>query len=218
MPTRIRHAAFAGSWYPARASACEAEIRGFLEQSPIPRPRTARPVGGILPHAGWAYSGAIACQVIHWLKEAGPPSPDVVTVFGGHLHPASPNVMMPEGVWETPFGGLPVAEELAAEMVGQFPFRLETPERAAPDNTIELQLPFIKYFFPETTLLALGVAPAETAPRIGGALVASARRLGRSLIVLGSTDLTHYGPNYGFTGHGSGAAAVAWVTQESDRP
>jgi hypothetical protein len=217
MKPTLRRAAFAGSWYPARASECEAEIRGFIEKSGIATPRTPRPVGGILPHAGWYYSGAIACNVIHCLKTAGPPAPDVVALFGMHLNPSSPHRMMPTGVWETPFGGLPVAEELAAEMAGQFPFRLESPERAAPDNTIELQLPFIKYFFPEARLLAMGVAPTEAALQIGAALVASAERLGQRLIVIGSTDLTHYGPNYGFAGHGTGAAAVAWVRQENDR-
>ena len=34
---------------------------------------------------------------------------------------------------------------------------------------------------------------------------------------MGSTDLTHYGPNYGFTGHGGGTAAVAWVKEDNDR-
>ncbi len=217
MQPNLRRTAFAGSWYPARASECEAEIWGFIEKSGIAKPCTPRPVGGILPHAGWYYSGAIACNVIHCLKNAGPPSPDVVAVFGMHLHPSSPNLMMPTGVWETPFGGLPVAEELAAEMAGQFPFRLETPERAAPDNTIELQLPFIKYFFPKVQVLAMGVAPTDAAHAIGRGLVETARRLGQQLIVIGSTDLTHYGPNYGSTAHGSGAAAVAWVTQENDR-
>ncbi len=217
MQPKLRRAAFAGSWYPARASECEAEIRGFIDKSGIAKPRHPQPVGGILPHAGWYYSGAIACNVIHCLKNAGTPPPDVVALFGMHLHPSSPNLMMPAGMWETPFGGLPVAEELAAEMAGQFPFRLESPEHAAPDNTIELQLPFIKYFFPEVKILAMGVAPTEAALQIGTALVASARRLGQRLIVLGSTDLTHYGPNYGFSGHGSGRAAVDWVAQENDR-
>ena len=217
MPPTLRRAVFAGSWYPARASECEAEIRGFIEKSRISPPRNPDPVGGILPHAGWYFSGNIACNVIHCLKKAGPPPPDVIVVFGMHLHASSPNIMMPKGAWETPFGDLPVAEDLAAEMVKRFPFRLETPDRCTPDNTVELQLPFIKYFFPEARILALGVPPAETSLRIGTAVVEAAGRLGLRLKVVGSTDLTHYGDNYGFTGHGTGSTAVAWVKQENDR-
>jgi MEMO1 family protein len=217
MQPKLRHAAFAGSWYPARAAECEAEIKGFIEKSRIPLPRNPHPVGGILPHAGWYFSGAIACNVIHCLKKAGTPAPDVIVLFGMHLHSSSPNIMMPKGAWETPFGDLPVAEDVAAEMAKQFPFRLETPDRYTPDNTIELQLPFIKYFFPDVRILALGVPPAEATLRVGKAVVETARRLRLTLKVIGSTDLTHYGPNYGFTGHGGGPSAVSWVRQENDR-
>jgi hypothetical protein len=171
----------------------------------------------LVPHAGWYYSGAIACNVIRCLALAAPPSPDAIVVFGMHLHVASANVMMPKGAWETPFGDLPVAEDLAAEILQSASFRLETPDRNAPDNTIELQLPFIKYLFPRARVLAMGVAPTDAALEIGRTTVAAARRLGLTLKVIGSTDLTHYGSGYGFTGRGTGAAAVAWVTQENDR-
>ena len=41
--------------------------------------------------------------------------------------------------------------------------------------------------------------------------------MGINLKVIGSTDLTHYGINYGFTHKGEGRAAVKWVTEENDR-
>lgn len=217
MRPKLRRAVFAGSWYPARASECEADIQGFIEKSRESSPRNRNPVGGIVPHAGWFFSGRIACHVIHGLKKAELPAPDVVMVFGMHLHSSSPNIMMPKGAWETPFGDLPVAEDLAAEMAKRFPFRLETPEHFTQDNTIELQLPFIKYFFPEARILAMGVPPTDASLQIGRAVVETARGLGLTLKVIGSTDLTHYGTSYGFSGHGTGPSAVAWVRQENDR-
>ena len=44
-----------------------------------------------------------------------------------------------------------------------------------------------------------------------------AKALGIHVIVIGSTDLTHYGYNYGFTSHGTGSSAVDWVRKENDR-
>ena len=35
--------------------------------------------------------------------------------------------------------------------------------------------------------------------------------------LLGSTDLTHYGPSYDFAPEGSGEAAVRWVREVNDR-
>jgi len=217
MQPKVRRAVFAGSWYPARASECEREIKAFIERGGIMPPRNRQPVGGILPHAGWYFSGSIACNVIHCLKQAESPPPDVLAVFGMHLHASSPNIMMSKGAWETPFGAIPVAEDLAAEVTKKFPFRLETTEHFTQDNTIELQLPFVKYFFPEAKILAMGVPPTDTSLAIGKAVVDTAKRLGLTLKVIGSTDLTHYGNNYGFTGHGSGLPAVGWVKQENDR-
>ena len=217
MRPKLRRAMFAGSWYPATASECEANIQDFIEKSHISPSRNLNPVGGIVPHAGWFFSGGIACNVIHCLKKPGLPAPDVILVFGMHLHASSPNIMMPKGAWETPFGDLPVAEDLAAEIAKRFPFRLETPDHFSQDNTIELQLPFIKYVFPEASILGMGVPPTDASLQIGQAVVETARQLGLVLKVIGSTDLTHYGTNYGFSGHGTGPSAVTWVKQENDR-
>ncbi|MDX9818855.1 MAG: AmmeMemoRadiSam system protein B [Desulfococcus multivorans] len=211
----IRKAAFAGSWYPETPEACEREIRAFLGEG-TESDLTGRVfVGGIVPHAGWYFSGSIACRVIHALSLSSPP--DVIAVFGMHLHPGSPLYMMPEGAWETPFGALPVASDLAAALSERFSFTIETPTRFTPDNTIELQLPFIKYFFRDVRVIAVGAPPADTTPAVAETLVSLARETGLSLKVVGSTDLTHYGMNYGFTPKGAGPAALQWVTGENDR-
>ena len=214
---RIRKAVFAGSWYPAEASECEREIEAFLADtrtSPAPK---LKPVGGIVPHAGWYFSGQIACRVFDYLKRAGDLSPDVFLVFGMHLHPGSSRYMMAEGAWETPFGEIQVDEELAGALAASHGFVLETPDRFNPDNTIELQLPFLKYFFRSAKMVAIGTPPSNTSIDFATAAAETGRELGRHILVVGSTDLTHYGANYGFTDRGTGPAAVSWVQEENDR-
>ena len=212
---RVRKASFAGSWYPASSSECEREIEGFLEEGKsIARP-DRNLVGGIVPHAGWYYSGSIACNVIHVLKDEK--ATDALVVFGMHLHPDSPCYMMAEGAWETPFGEIAVEETLAAQLAEEFPITLETPDRFTQDNTIELQLPFIKYFFKDAKIVALGVPPRNSSLEIGRAVVEHAKKLGLNVKVIGSTDLTHYGYNYGFTTKGTGKPALDWVRNDNDR-
>ncbi len=214
-PTKVRRPVFAGSWYPAKASECEREIKGFLEEGRNLAPPARELVAGIVPHAGWYFSGSIACNVIHCLKGQTPP--DVVVVFGMHLHSGSQNYMMAEGAWETPFGEIPVEEKLAAELTRKFSFSIETPQNFNRDNTIELQLPFIKYFFNDARILAMGVPPTKSSLDIGRAVASMSRQLGLTIKVIGSTDLTHYGINYGFVSKGSGKQAVDWVRNENDR-
>lgn len=211
----LRKAAFAGTWYPADARACEQAISDFLEEFSGIDPNGNECMGGIVPHAGWFFSGSIACNTIARLK--GPAPTDVVVVFGMHLHPRSPNFIMAQGAWETPFGDLPVAQDLSQDLNRRFPFTRETPVAFTRDNTIELQLPFVKYFFPQAEVLTLGLPPTPAAMDIGRAVVTEARAKGLRIKVVGSTDLTHYGPNYGFTPQGSGARAVAWVREKNDR-
>lgn len=210
----IRKAILAGSWYPASASACEEEIKSFLNEISVRKDAGSHFLGGIVPHAGWYFSGSIACNVIHALKEGAPP--DVVVVFGMHLHPNSPNYIMTDGAWETPFGKIEIESALAGDLAARFPFSIETDRRYSQDNTIEVQLPFIKYFFKNAKLVPIGVPPVAKSLEIGKAVVDMAKVLGLNIRIIGSTDLTHYGANYGFSPKGGDVKALDWVTREND--
>jgi len=212
---KARKSFLAGSWYPGTASGCEKEIRGFVQDAEAKDATGGFGVGGIVPHAGWYFSGSIACNVIRCLAEGA--QPDVVAVFGMHLHPGSPCYIMAEGEWETPMGNLTIEKDLAGELVRQFDFEIETAARPVQENTIEIQLPFIKYFLDRVKIVPIGVPPVESSLEIGKAAVEIAAQLGLKLKVLGSTDLTHYGENYGFTPKGAGSAAIDWVRNENDR-
>jgi MEMO1 family protein len=211
----IRKAILAGSWYPGSASGCEKEIKAFLKDDSQKALSGSVFTGGIAPHAGWYFSGSIACNVIRCLKDE--PPPDVFVVFGMHLHPSSPSYIMTDGGWETPFGVIEIDNPLATALVEQFSFQIETANSFTQDNTIELQLPFIKYFFENTKLVPIGVPPTPHALEIGKAVADISRHLGLRIKIIGSTDLTHYGPNYGLVTKGIGSKALDWVRNENDR-
>lgn len=211
----IRKAMLAGSWYPGSASGCEKEIKKFLNDDSQKIISERVFTGGIAPHAGWYFSGSIACNVIRCLKDEKPP--DVFVVFGMHLHTGSPSYIMTEGGWETPFGVIEIEETLAGALVEKFSFQVETANNFTQDNTIELQLPFIKYFFENAKLVPIGVPPSLHSLEIGKAVADISKRLGLQIKIIGSTDLTHYGPNYGLVTKGIGSKALDWVRNENDR-
>lgn len=209
-----RRAVFAGSWYPSFRGECERQIQDFADSGPA-IDQNKHFVAGIVPHAGWYYSGSIACNVIRALQ-AGPTA-DAIVVFGMHLHPGSPRYIMTAGAWETPLGNIKINRELAGRLADRFSFEIETARHFSRDNTIELQLPFVKFFFPDAGLIPIGVPPDTSSLEVGQAVGEIAAELGVHIRVIGSTDLTHYGLNYGFTSHGTGASAVQWVKGENDR-
>src|SRR5689334_14694291 len=106
---RVRQPAVAGMFYPAPRDACLAEARELMTQgaraadvatNDLTRigaaTRAAGARGGIVPHAGWVCSGAIAAESIAAIDKlgvaagagaggsasAGASKPDVVVVFG----------------------------------------------------------------------------------------------------------------------------------------
>ncbi len=209
-----RQAVFAGSWYPSSRTECERQIREYISAESADNLEKEY-LAGIVPHAGWYFSGSIACNVIRALQAGS--AVDAIVVYGMHLHPGSPRYIMATGAWETPFGSIEVDRALADRLADRFTFEIETPRNFTQDNTIELQLPFVKYFFPDARLVSMGVPPDNDSLEIGTAVVEIAAELGIRIKVIGSTDLTHYGFNYGFTSHGTGEKALEWVKGENDR-
>jgi len=210
----VRHPDFAGSWYPGRQGECIRAIEALIQEG-SPCPGEGTPVGGIVPHAGWFYSGRLACNVIRCLANGS--AADTCIIFGRHLHSSSPNYIMTEGAWNTPLGELEVDSEVAGRIASEFEFSVETAWEYEPDNTIELQLPFIKYFFGDTKIVSMGLPPRKSSLLIARRVAEIIRDLGRKAVIIGSTDLTHYGYNYGFVPKGVGQAAVQWVRTENDR-
>ena len=98
----IKKADFAGSWYPGSSSGCEEDIREFLSSPGFRAVPEKTRVAGIVPHAGWYFSGALACQVIRRLAHGD--KPDVVVLFGKHMRPREQPDIMAGGWFETPLG------------------------------------------------------------------------------------------------------------------
>jgi AmmeMemoRadiSam system protein B len=118
-----------------------------------------------------------------------------------------------EDAWETPLGEITLAKEMYHPLQEKITCAREYPG----DNTIEIQLPMVKHFFPQAKLLALRAPHSQQAVLLGQAVAAVANDLNLSLLAFGSSDLTHYGPNYGWAPKGYGEAAVKWVKEVNDK-
>jgi len=213
-----KHTAFAGTWYPAAADACKTQIHKFLSEKS--GPATGDFAAGIVPHAGWAYSGSIACRTIASLvpskETSGHTCVDTIVLFGAHMHKQSEPFVMTQGAIETPLGDIAVDGELVDALADSISIRRRSPQKFVDENTLELQYPFIKYFFPDAKIVVCGVAPSFFAPIIGTTAVDTANALQRQIRVIGSTDMTHYGAAFGFTPAGTGKEAVEWVKTKND--
>jgi len=202
-------------WYPAQDEACRWQMEKFLDGLDSLALPSERLRCGIVPHAGWMFSGELAALTIGALARHAD-QVDTVVVLGGHLGPGSESWILSHGHWPTPVGNLEVDRELAAAVARETGWGLTGPADYQPDNTLELQMPILRHCFGDSRIVAAGVAADRHCGEAGDAVVRAATELGRDIAVIGSTDLTHYGPNYGFNPAGAGEEAVTWVKEVND--
>ncbi|MCL2805541.1 MAG: AmmeMemoRadiSam system protein B [Treponema sp.] len=199
---QIREYSLQAGWFPRDSR----EVTSFL--SPFSQGGVS-PAGSsnavIAPHAGWYYCGKIAARAISSLRQA-----ETIVVLGGHLPPGSPSLFAMEDAVKTPFGHLPIDSELRTVLFRE----LAGSDDRYRDNTVEVLLPMVHYFFPKSKLLWLRLPAEKNSFNAGQQIAKAAAELNRKINVIASTDLTHYGPNYGFSPHGRGA--LRWVREVND--
>ena len=205
-------------WYPSTRTGCVSTIETCIAEPFMTDEEAGGLVGGVVPHAGWMFSGELACHVFQTLAQGG--GVDRVVVFGSHMAPKSRAWILGDGVWKTPLGGIEGDPEFAkalAESVPGLKPSLLGHDGYEPDNTIELQMPLLKHFLPDARFVVAGVPASPEGVEMGAKAAELAKERGGRTVVVGSTDLTHYGFNYGFTPVGTGEEAVHWVKNENDR-
>jgi MEMO1 family protein len=196
----------ASGWYPASGDDVRSVLRQWqAEEETI----NADAVSCVVPHAGWGFSGRLAFSTLRQLRAAV----ETVVVVGGHLPPSSALLVGKDDSFATPIGNLKADARVVRLLEGRLRFEKDRQS----DNTVEIQLPMIKFLFPSASLVWLRAPPAQVATSLGTVLGEISLELGIGMAVVGSTDLTHYGPAYRYSPFGEGELAVQRVRDENDQ-
>ncbi len=203
---------YAANFYSGASSS---RIEQFLKGFTPPR-LDSPPVAGLVPHAGWDFSGAVAAKVFKSVECCG--QPDSVVLFGTVHHDIRCNAVYPGGSWQTPLGEVLIDEALVDGILGRTEGLLEADEAAHSfEHSIEVQMPFLKHFFPRAKAAPISVIPDENAHVLGRMVGEYLKESGRNVLIIGTSDLTHYGDAYYYAPRGSGPAALSWMKQNDAR-
>ncbi len=202
----IRKRKLSSGWYPESPDIINRFINSIIENTIV---KSSNKIAAIIPHAGWDYSGSLAVKSIYQLY----PNPDTVVIIGGHLPPGAPLYYSSEDIYETPIGNLVIDKSFNSGLLTEF----EIIKDLSSDNTVEVIIPIVKYFFPNSKILCLRVGSGAEAIKLGILIHKISLDLNKKIIVLGSTDLTHYGRSFSFLPRGTGEKAVQWVKNVNDR-
>lgn len=196
----IRSAAVAGTWYPASRAALERAVDSHLDavrgDAPGGDAATSSPIAIIAPHAGLMYSGPVAAYAYQLLRGS---AYDAIVLVGPSHYVAFDGVSIwPRGAWETPYGPVTVAEDLAARIAGSSATIDERPAAHAREHSLEMQMPFIARLLPGVPVvpLVMGHQTRATAEALGDALARALlpRATGTppGVLLVASSDLSHF--------------------------
>ncbi len=211
----IRQPFRAGSFYEASASSCRHHAEKLLEAAELGTDLPPTLYGGLVPHAGWMYSGRLAARTLKTLH-ATQPLETVVLLGADHTGMAATAEVFDTGVWRTPLGEVKVDEELTAALM-QADDRLQSNCQAhAYEHSIEVQVPLLQVLSPLCQIVPITVAPTEQAADIGRAIGQVLARKAPKARLVGSTDLSHHGGHFPAPG-GHGQQGVQWTVANDRR-
>ncbi len=206
----VRSPAVAGRFYPVDPVECRREAQSYLDAGGAPA-ENVRYIGGVVPHAGWICSGAIAGQTIATMAAAV--QPDVVVVFGA-VHTPSRfefGALDSHARWAVPGGTSELPLEVQQQLLGKGTVFGVEPRLHDREHAVEVEVPLIQLAWPKAAVLPVEVPAVPMACLIGRKTAQTLQQLGLSAVYLASSDFTHYGTNYGFTPAGVGPGAMQWT-------
>jgi AmmeMemoRadiSam system protein B len=171
--------------------------------------------GGIAPHAGWTYSGALAAKTLAALAKTRPLN-RVVLLGSDHTGSADVAEMYDIGAWRTPLGDVPVDESLAAAILAQGDLIRSNPAAHAHEHSLEVLVPLLQVLCPEVRIVPIIVAPTPQAVAVGKAIAQALRHEAEPAFLVGSTDLTHHGGHFPAPG-GRGLVGVNFSRNNDQR-
>ncbi len=202
----IRKASHAGSWYPKNRENLIRDLEfnfsesefgpGLLPETLNQDTRTI--IGGVSPHAGYAFSGR--CAAFTYLNLFKEKIPDTIIVLGTDHVGYGKVALLGDGAWETPLGNLLIDDELSKKILDTSDIIVEDPSAFTgfmeQEHNIEIQLPFIKYCAKEKDVkivtLKIGIRRDYSVfEKIATDISAAIKALNKDTVIVASSDMSH---------------------------
>ncbi|HSG74268.1 MAG TPA: MEMO1 family protein [Nitrosopumilaceae archaeon] len=196
---QIRTPAVAGMFYPGETNELRKSIKeSFLHSfgpGKLPPVESSEKIFGVIcPHAGYIYSGPIACNSIYSISAL--PADLYIIIGPNHWGIGCSVATMKDCLWETPIGSVEVDTE-AAEEISKFTKIIELDFFShTKEHSLEVQVPILQETFSNNFKIlpiALVNQNQDVAIEVGNAMAKIAQK--KNTMIIGSSDFTHYEPN-----------------------
>lgn len=184
----VRKPVVAGQFYPSSPAQLRDLIRGMVEEEA----RKEEAIGIVSPHAGYIYSGQVAAATISRIK-----FPETFIILGpNHTGRGKALSIMSQGTWETPLGAVEIDTELAEALKAAAPSLQEDAEAHESEHSIEVQLPFLQFWNISFKIvpIVMGFMGGAAYKALGKSIARAISESGKKVVILASSDMTHYEP------------------------
>ncbi len=193
-----RRSAVAGAFYPGKKEDLSDALNACFSNKEFgpggANEKADSLIGGLVPHAGFAYSGPCAAKFYSLVPVERIRT--VVLLGPNHTGLGAPVSISPSDNWETPLGKVPVDGALRERLSDSSKiFRVEAGAHVQ-EHSLEVQLPFLQRVFGDADFSVLPLIiwedSLETCRAVGEALAKSVAR--KRTLIIASSDLNHYAP------------------------
>ncbi|HSA76580.1 MAG TPA: AmmeMemoRadiSam system protein B [Nitrosarchaeum sp.] len=195
---QIRTPAVAGMFYPNEKKELkkvinECFLHNFGPGKTPPSNSKKKIFGVICPHAGYMYSGPIACNSFY---EISSNLPSLFIIIGPNHWGIGSNVAtMIDTKWETPLGEVEVDSEIAEE-ISKLTDVIEIDNFShSREHSLEVQIPMLQEIASNFKIVPIALInqSKEIAIKVGTAVAQIAQK--NKVMIIGSSDFTHYESN-----------------------
>ncbi|HIJ91241.1 MAG: AmmeMemoRadiSam system protein B [Desulfobulbaceae bacterium] len=181
-----REPAVAHQFYPGDPATLQKTLDRLIPAATVKQ----KGLAVISPHAGYIYSGGVAGETF-----AAVEIPQDIVVMGPNHHGYGASVaLMQKGAWNMPLGEVTINTVLAQHLLAQSAL-IETDSLAHRfEHSLEVQVPFLQYFRPDMTLTPIVISHLsfKSCQEIGEALALAIEKYGKPVLIVASSDMSHY--------------------------
>ena len=195
----VRTPAVSGTFYPDDEKELKSIIRDCFTHTigpgKIPPTDSDQKIYGVIcPHAGFVYSGPVACHSFYSISSST--SKLAIITGPNHYGIGQSIASMIDTSWETPLGLMEVDSESALELRNGLDILELDSFSHSKEHSIEVQVPMLQEIFShEMKILPVSLINQEqqTATKVGSAIAKIAQK--KDALLIGSSDFTHYEEN-----------------------
>ncbi len=189
----MRRPSVAGQFYEGDEQSLRAQIEkcftGPLGPGTVPEMGSGRHVlGGVVPHAGYVYSGMVAAHTYSKIVQDG--FPKTFVIIGPNHTGRGSGIAVASEDWETPLGVARIDKNIAKAVRRDLVDQDDEAHRY--EHSVEVQLPFLQFFSNQFQFvpICMGFQDLDSALSVGHTVAKAIA--GKDVVVIASTDMSHY--------------------------